>query len=119
MHKTINGWTKEKMIAHIKAEFKGKSENGAICLYRGPEGKKCAVGMFIPEDLYRKNMDTENGNGGIGAKWIIEKFKLQDIMPLDNLGMGCLQFCHDQSIPSETLSDIIRWIDTNVEANNS
>lgn len=31
--------------------------NGLICLYRGPEGRKCAVGVLIPNRLYSKDLE--------------------------------------------------------------
>lgn len=27
------------------------------CLYRGPNGEKCAAGLFIPDDKYRRSME--------------------------------------------------------------
>jgi len=29
------------------------------CLYRGPDGARCAVGLFIPDELYRESMEQE------------------------------------------------------------
>lgn len=31
---------------------------GSTCLYRGPEGRRCAVGHCIPDDLYREAYDA-------------------------------------------------------------
>jgi len=33
------------------------SGDGGTCLYRGGEGKKCAVGVLIPNDLYQEDME--------------------------------------------------------------
>jgi hypothetical protein len=33
------------------------------CVYRGPEGSKCAIGWLIPDDAYDPNMDAYNANG--------------------------------------------------------
>ena len=31
--------------------------NGEHCLYRGPEGRKCAVGILIPDEAYNPEWD--------------------------------------------------------------
>lgn len=119
--KTINGWTKKSMIAHIKKNFKGKSfiqtpdgysPNDITCLYRGPNGKKCAVGMFIPNKLYSKTIEG-------GAFSDIEPKRLSKIsqyMPLED--MDELQRVHDNRNyykKSEVLKHMLDWIETNVE----
>ncbi len=54
----INRWTRQKMIDHVKSNFKGKSIGmDGVCLYRGPDGKKCAVGLFIPDSEYDPEME--------------------------------------------------------------
>lgn len=118
MYKPINGWTKQSMIQHIKKEFKGKSINApdGYCLYRGPEGKKCAVGMFIPDEKYRPEMDGSDLDNGYTV------FQIHNIcpnnMPLEGFGLQSLQAVHDRSNPSETLQDMLEWIEKNVEVEN-
>lgn len=114
MYKTINGWTKESMIDHIKANFKGKSvaEIDHQCLYRGPNGKKCAVGLFIPDSNYNSLMDSSTH--GISASAVIEEYGLSSFMPLCMLGMSRLQSKHDISDPENTLKDMLQWIEENV-----
>jgi hypothetical protein len=112
----INGWTKEGMIAHINKEFKGKSV-GVIrrheymndsCMYRGPNGTKCAVGMFIPDDKYSHDMETFSPEA--------EPVKaISNLFPLTLEEMRQMQYIHDVSEPENTLSDIIGWIESNVE----
>lgn len=112
MFECINGWTKEKMIEHIKKEFKGKSYkiNQMNCMYRGPDGKKCAVGMFIPDDAYNPNME--------GKKAIfIEQYcpyNINSVMPLYLYQMAQLQIVHDHSNELNTLKDMLNWIERNV-----
>lgn len=31
---------------------------GGACVYRGPEGKMCAIGALIPDELYQGSMDV-------------------------------------------------------------
>ena len=35
------------------------SEGSSECLYRGPNGLKCAVGMLIPDDLYKARFEGQ------------------------------------------------------------
>lgn len=106
MYKAINGWTKRKIINHIKKNFKGKSmDNRGNCLYRGPKGKKCALGLFIPDDLYNKNMEF----GGIDI------VNLRKFFPLGVEGCYELQNVHDCSEPKNTLSGMIAWIKRGVK----
>lgn len=112
MYKTINGWTKEKMIQHVKDNFKGKSTSiiDLSCLYRGPKGKKCAAGLFIPDKLYNESMETNT------ISILIDKFpKLERFMPLNQEAMGFLQGSHDSSEPNETLYCMLNFIEKNVE----
>jgi len=34
-----------------------QSSNDDICMYRGPDGLKCAVGWLIPDDQYTSDME--------------------------------------------------------------
>lgn len=118
MYKTQNGWTKDDMIAHILANFKGKSilkdDGGRItCAYRGQNGAKCAVGMFIPDNKYSKRME------GKTASYLLENNKLK--MPLSDYAMDLLQYEHDRTTNMKFIEDevclanMINWIEDNVE----
>lgn len=118
MFNTINGWTKESMINHIKANFKGKStdSDGDVCMYRGPKGLKCAIGVFIPDNLYQARMDSPHG---LGYKGLFQQFPdLFEHMPLPVNIMGKLQVIHDGAYASpkvdESLDDMLKWIEKNV-----
>jgi hypothetical protein len=110
MYKIINGWTKDKMIKHIEKNFKGKSFiNNDDCLYRTEDGRKCAVGLFIPDDKYRESMEN------IWVPNVVRDYGLEEFMPLNNLGLSALQRVHDESAKDETLGDMLAWINENVE----
>lgn len=113
MHKTQNSWTKELIKAHILANFKGKSvaqSNPYACTYRSPQGKKCAAGLFIPDELYDQTME----NTSI-AMLMLSRIGLRNIFPLSGMGMIGLQKTHDLSDPVHTLQDILHFIDAHVE----
>ncbi len=122
MYKPINGWTKESIIDHIIYNFKGKSvvvHSSAIypdtgvesCKYRGPNGKKCAVGMFIPDELYHPNIE----GSCIRSTKLININLLKSNFPLHIDAMEDLQEIHDVSDPDCTLTDLIDWVDKNVK----
>lgn len=90
MYKCINGFTKAKMIEMIMKGNNGTcSQDDEACLYRGPDGNKCVVGCFIPDDKYSPRME------GLGFGDLLVKFpELRKYMPLGE-GMSTLQRLHD------------------------
>ena len=46
----------DKTLAHLKQQGV-RSVGGARCLYRGPDGTKCAIGFHIPDELYESEME--------------------------------------------------------------
>lgn len=111
-YQTQNGWDREMMLAWVEMHFNGRSASGK-CLYRGPRETKCAVGMFIPDELYDLKMDAA-GCGGSRANQIIPLFKLEDQMPLSTDGMQDFQRVHDLGDEDGVLDDMIKWIENNV-----
>lgn len=50
----------DKVASHLLAQKLTSSKSnlvGGTCLYRGPNGTKCAVGCLIPDDLYDAKME--------------------------------------------------------------
>lgn len=120
--KCINGFTKKKMIAVIKREFKGKSfidrSNGITCAYRGEDGTKCAVGMFIPDNLYHSAMDSDEA--GTTIQHIVNLSpKLKQVLPLNIKALEEFQTIHDQLENAfsndEQKQELIDWIERRVK----
>ena len=45
-----------KVVRHLRQQGqKSSDQNG--CLYRGPNGTKCAIGCLIPDKKYNSNME--------------------------------------------------------------
>lgn len=40
------------MVSHLRAQQCRSADEIRTCLYRGPNGLKCAVGVLIPDDQY-------------------------------------------------------------------
>lgn len=73
----------------LKQKVKSARKEGGLdyCLYRGPEGLKCAGGCFIAEDEYRPGMENQPWN----SHWFpIEHRKL----------IQELQWAHDSNDPN-------------------
>lgn len=96
--KCINGFTKEKMIDVVNNEFKGKSFVGSSgCRYKTYDGRKCAVGMFIPDSKYDEGMDNRSHFGNsVSITYLLHYFPNVEVdMPLDHDGLVSFQSCHD------------------------
>ncbi len=115
MFKTINGWTKARMIAQIRLRNDGtKSVNTrGGCVYQSPTGNACAVGCFIPQGDYREELDN-----GIGVREVFLWQEMRLAMPLAVEGLTRMQSVHDNA-PSEIGGDmrerLANWINENVE----
>ena len=122
--KTINGWTKEKMKAQIRAKNTGvpsilrKSNDyptdknqlfQEICAYRGIGGNCCAAGCFIPDEEYSPKLEGKSvivlSATGLDFKW-----------PLSREGMAEMQTVHDGYKGETDMRDVLcDWIDHRVE----
>ena len=112
MYTPQNGWTKQSIIDHIKTNFKGKSINkSGQCMYRCDDGKKCAVGLFIPDDLYTYKIEGSDVFG------VSHKLRSDTWNPLSLVALEGLQTVHDSSKEPETLNDMIEWVEKNVRSN--
>jgi hypothetical protein len=84
-----------------------------ICAYRGGEGRSCAVGCLIPDDLYSEAME----GGGITEDFI-KRFKLPAYFAENRRLLLNLQSVHDTKSPwvstytmQETLRTVARSFD--------
>ena len=107
-----DGWTKQKLIEHVKANFKGKSIDNNMCLYRGPEGKKCVIGLFIP-DSETNLLSKIEGEGALTVWHRIDKF-----VPFKDKYMAYeFQRAHDllssESVEEQT-QELVDWLEKNV-----
>ena len=111
MYKTINGWTKEKMIAQIQMRNNGTvSVRGGRCQYRAnhkPNGNACAVGCFIPDEDYQKRFEEQ-------PLWFIID-QIPGKMPLEISGLHSMLGVHDRSLNKDPRIKLIDWINANVE----
>lgn len=125
--KCINGFTKQKMIDTINEKMldhgswnPGVHPDGVsgpgFCAYRSPNGNKCAVGVFIPDDLYVPEME---GRGVRHISFTDFYPGIEKCMPLELDGLYEMQQRHDVSATQTPTLDprpaLIEWINANVE----
>lgn len=53
----------DKMLEHLRAQGCRSVDEFDSCLYRGPNGTKCAVGALIPDEKYSKDMEDISASG--------------------------------------------------------
>lgn len=88
----INGFTRDKVMQVIRKENLGKkSSHDYTCSYRNPDGNKCLVGCFIPDDKYDELMESKTVDLDF-----LEKYNLKVNMPLRTNIMERLQKFHDR-----------------------
>lgn len=106
MFQTINGYTKESMKDVIRKEFKGRAIENGCCKYLTSDGKKCAIGCFIPDGHTAQF-------SGISVSHLLDIYP--DLcLPLNNEGLQELQQFHDLRSLELTTDNILEWIDNNV-----
>lgn len=86
-----------------------QSVEGTSCVYRDPDGNKCALGMCIPNSKYRKSWDDKEGGTtpyiGVSPDIAVAKIKRAQAVAK---ALGCktdeeatalrdFQMCHDHA----------------------
>jgi len=86
----------DKVATHLLTQ-KVKSDENGYCMYRGPNGLKCAIGCLIPDDMFMPYFNGCDVNG----------LPLKIIMHIgarnneDLLFLSRLQLIHDNHAPNE------------------
>ncbi len=115
MYKTINGFTKAKMLEVIQARpFTERAKTDRYCVYLTPDGNKCGVGLFLPE-----GHEAQKASGS--SEMLFHAFPdLKEKMPLDEEGMRMFQFVHDGvddlgRYKGNAKQAMIDWVEKHVE----
>jgi hypothetical protein len=89
----------------LKAQgFKcSQSSSGYGCVYRGTDGRKCAVGHLIPDELFNENLNTES----------VRLVEVQRMLPFPVTGDNFLllidlQNAHDGGLDPEYMDICLR-----------
>ena len=96
----------EGTIRHLESQGRRSVNSNHQCLYRGPNGTKCAVGHWIPDEAYSSDMEGTDVNGLINMEGVDENLKLFLKTNYDLLWE--LQNFHDSSLPSTWKPSTVR-----------
>ena len=97
----------DKVCAHLLTQLSTSLDDTGTCLYRGPDGKKCAIGCLIPDELYTEDLEKKEirtlldysiGNSELSA--YLSQFNKDLLIRL--------QKTHDAYPPTEWYSDLLR-----------
>ena len=47
-----------KVFTHLLTQKEQSMDSKGLCLYRGPKGLKCAIGVLIPDNEYKKTVES-------------------------------------------------------------
>lgn len=89
-------WTKQQIFdtvaKHLFTQGVRCDDGDHNCLYRGPNGTKCAVGALIPDAMYNKDMEYNTVDG------LFHDFpEVQNILGRSNRDLlTALQYVHDK-----------------------
>lgn len=79
----------DQVVRHMLTQGE-RSENDIGCVYRGPNGLKCAAGCLISDEEYNSDMD----NNPEGTSW--QDLSARDEVPSKHLALiSVLQRIHD------------------------
>lgn len=100
----------DKVVNHLLTQNKQCSvedasyANGLKCLYRGPNGLKCAIGCLIPDELYCPEME------GLRAMNVITSYDIEELTGYEYFA-NALQEIHDNYEPrfwSQKLKEVAK-----------
>lgn len=87
----------DTVARHLLTQKMRSQNDKRTCLYRGPEGLKCAAGCLIPDDKYSSTME--------GKAWNI--LAASEIVPFTNKNLIVkLQKIHDCLDPKNWLNEL-------------
>lgn len=84
-------------VEHLAKQGGPSLESGGKCLYRHPNGRRCVVGFFIPDESYHSTMDKGPMGNSLDVYCLISSFStdvppwFEDHTPL----LAALQDAHD------------------------
>lgn len=83
----------DTVVRHLGKQGGPAVDESGICSYRAPDGKKCAVGCLLPDEMYRTSMD--NNNEGVSVTGLVETFEVPAYFHENLELLQRLQSAHD------------------------
>ena len=86
----------DRMVNHLRKQGKKSvHEITRTCLYRHPDGLKCAVGALIPDELYKPDFETRTASDVFKLSTHLNSLFVHDIYLL----LDRMQEIHDFAEP--------------------
>lgn len=70
---------------------------GVSCRYRGANGRKCAIGLYIPDACYHEKLEENTSDEGSKWQYDIEICNILRRVGIRPKKMVILQYCHDNA----------------------
>jgi hypothetical protein len=96
---------------HLLKQKRKSKDGGLGCLYRGPDGTKCAVGCLIPDELYDPGIEHAACDEMRVIRVLRKIPGMEDVTGEDAKFLRGLQSIHDRDDPDEweeSLGDFAR-----------
>lgn len=62
--------TFDKVAAHLRQQQAVSEDPNGDCLYRGPNGLKCAIGALIPDNMYSADFEGQSADK---IAWVLDQ----------------------------------------------
>ena len=104
----------DKVATHLLTQNKRSvSLDEQTCLYRSPDGLKCAIGCLISDEDYLPEMDDEDSplsvNGLISTLYKFHSIpSIQKLNTLDNEFLNELQTMHDFTPTTDWKNELLK-----------
>lgn len=106
----MSNMLKQAIEGLLKQGKKSEDEDG-LCVYRAPDGSKCAVGMLIKDEYYRGTMEGETPHDPCVHEALTSSLG-HDLTRLDVEYLNVLQRAHDRSDSSNFIVSFKNTIET-------
>lgn len=86
---------------HLLTQNRRSANEIGSCKYRGPDGTKCAVGILIPDDMYKRRMEGRDIHGLVAASGDRSSpevfYEVPDYFSSEKEFLSTLQSTHDMA----------------------
>lgn len=94
----------DKSVTHLLTQMEQSMDDEHNCVYRGPNGLKCAIGALIDDEWYDKETLEEMAITALCVQNAVAKsqgFSLSDLREEDWLILREVQIIHDEYLPQK------------------
>jgi len=97
---------RDLLIATSAAGLFPSVNKAGTCMYRSGDGRRCAVGLLIPDDVYKKSMDWK---GGMSATRVMTRYEIAVPEGMTMAEVVKVQVLHDTLAATTVLPFHAKW----------